>query len=150
MTNDERIQARIARDKQRKLNRDMERAKQYGDFDSVVTLQHLQKSLNKRVRGTSWKGSVQAYVSHAIVKNYRAKQCISTGRLPDSFKVRSMTLTERGKLTGLASRCEKVLKFRLRFRIYIRSFATTSVCPFLPTETLPAGQSKAFSFSMQH
>ena len=101
MTNNERIQARIARDKQRKLNRDMERAKQYGDFDSVVTLQHLQKSLNKRVRGTSWKGSVQAYVSHAVVKNYRAKQCISAGRLPDSFKVRSMTLTERGKLRNI-------------------------------------------------
>lgn len=101
MTNDERIKARIERDKLRKLNRDVERAKQYGTFESVVTLQHLQKSLNKRIRGTSWKGSVQSYVSHAVVKNYRAKQCISTGRLPESFKVRSMTLTERGKLRNI-------------------------------------------------
>lgn len=101
MTNDERIQKRIMRDKQRKLAKRTERAKQYGDIEKVITLQHLFLSLKKRVRGTSWKGSVQAYVSHAIVKNNRLKKRSLAGDLPEGMKVRSMTLTERGKLRDI-------------------------------------------------
>lgn len=96
-SNADRIQARIARDKAKKLQKKQEQATEYGDFDKVITQQNLLKSLNKRLRGTSWKGSVQAYVSHFIVKNNRAKKTVCAGKIPASFTVRSMVLSERGK-----------------------------------------------------
>lgn len=101
MTNNERIQARIQRDKLRKQQKRLERAKEFGTVEKVFTLQHLFISLQKRIRGTSWKGSVQAYISHAIVKNNRLKKRSLEGKLPENMVVRSMTLCERGKIRNI-------------------------------------------------
>ncbi|MCC8156375.1 MAG: RNA-directed DNA polymerase [Oscillospiraceae bacterium] len=97
MTNSERIQARIARDKARKAQKNAELRRQYGTMERVFTQQNLFRSLLRRICNTAWKGSVQNYISHFIVKNNRAKKAALRGRLPPNAKVRTMSLYERGK-----------------------------------------------------
>lgn len=98
MTNQERIQARIARDKQRREAIKLVRAEQYGRIEKVITNQHLLHSLMRRMRGTHWKQSVQEYVSHAIVRNKRQKDAILVGEHPEPSKILLISICERGKL----------------------------------------------------
>ena len=79
MTNQERIQARIARSKARKAEKRKPLIAECGDFRSVITNQNLLRSLQKRRKETEWKGSVQSYIAHAIVKNKRAKDALLEG-----------------------------------------------------------------------
>lgn len=97
MTNQERIQARIARDKQRREAIKLARAEKYGRIEKVITNQHLLHSLMKRMRGTHWKQSVQDYVSHAIVRNKRQKDVILDGEHPEPSKILLIHICERGK-----------------------------------------------------
>ena len=97
MSNQDRIQARIARSKARREEKKEARAEQYGRLDKVFTNQHLFKSLMKRKKGTGWKQSVMDYCFHAIVRNKRAKDAILSGAHPEPSKIKKIILYERGK-----------------------------------------------------
>ena len=97
MTNQERIQRRIARDKTRKAEKKKEISDNYGDFDKIVSHQSFHKSLKKRRRNTEWKGSVQRYIQHAIIKIKRAIDSLRIGKLNLNQVPRHLTIVERGK-----------------------------------------------------
>ena len=97
MSNNERIQARIARDKARKMEKRRALVEEHGTAARVFTMQHLFLSFRKRLRGVSWKGTVQKYAAHAIVKMKRAKDGLLKGIIDVSQSVRSMVIYERGK-----------------------------------------------------
>ncbi len=97
MTNKERIAARIARDKERKQIKRQEAITEDGQFEKVFTYQNLLKSLNKRIKGTKWKGSVQMFLSHAICKIKELYDGVRNGTYLSKIKIRSMTVYERGK-----------------------------------------------------
>jgi hypothetical protein len=97
MTNQERIQARIARSKARKAEKRKPLLTECGDFRSVITNQNLLRSLQKRRKETEWKGSVQSYIAHAIVKNKRAKDALLEGRMNVNQSIKHLVIHERGK-----------------------------------------------------
>lgn len=97
MTNQERIQARIARSKARKAKKRETLLAECGDFRRVITNQNLLRSLQKRRKETEWKGSVQSYISHAIVKNKRAKDALWRGELNVNQSIKHLVINERGK-----------------------------------------------------
>lgn len=97
MTNQDRIQARIARSKARREEKKRARAEQYGRIDRVITNQNLFRSLMKRKKGTDWKQSVMDYCFHAPVRNKRAKDAILAGAHPEPSKIKRLGLYERGK-----------------------------------------------------
>lgn len=97
MNNQERIKARIERDKQRRAVKRAARAEQYGRIDKVVTMQHLFKSFLKRKKGTDWKQSVMDFCFHAIVKIKRLKDSVLAGVLPEPSRIQEIFLYERGK-----------------------------------------------------
>lgn len=97
MSNQDRIRARIARNKAKREAKRLARAEQYGRLDKVMTNQNLFRSLMKRRKGTSWKQSVMDYVFHAIVRNKRAKDAILAGAHPEPSRIKKITLYERGK-----------------------------------------------------
>ena len=69
-----------------------------GDFHSVFTIQNLMKSLQKRRKGVEWKGNVQRFVFHAILKQKRLKDSLLEGKLNVDATIRRIMLHERGKL----------------------------------------------------
>jgi len=97
MSNQERIQARIARDKARKAEKRKGVIEKHGTYENVFTLQNLHRSLQKRRKNVEWKGSVQAYLAHAIVKMKRAKDDLLRGDMNIKNTIRRMTIYERGK-----------------------------------------------------
>lgn len=98
MNNQERIQARIARSKARKAEKRKPLLEQYGKFERVITMQNFLHSLQRRRKDVEWKGSVQTYLSHAIVKMKRTKDgLILRNRLEVNGKIRHMRIHERGK-----------------------------------------------------
>lgn len=97
MTNQERIQARIARSKARKAEKRQAALDEYGNFKSVMTIRNLLRSLRRRIKNTSWKGSVQTFLSHAIVKLKRMRDCAIRGDLQVNQRIRHLIIHERGK-----------------------------------------------------
>lgn len=97
MTNDQRIQRRIQRDKQKRLQRKLEKQRLYGDFEKIFTMQNFIKALKKCQKNVSWKGSVQTYSKHSIIKMIRAKNALMKGQLNTTKMIRKMVLYERGK-----------------------------------------------------
>lgn len=97
ITSQQRKQARISRDKERKAAKHAALYERCGKIENVMTLQNTFRSLLRRIQGTIWKGSVQNYVAHFVVKNNRARRAVLEGKMAPSFKVRRMTLSERGK-----------------------------------------------------
>lgn len=97
MTDQERIQARIARSKARREAKRKERAEKYGKIEQVITNQTLFRSLMKRRKGTDWKQSVMDYCFHAIVRNKRQKDAILAGAHPEPSRIKRIGLYERGK-----------------------------------------------------
>lgn len=98
MTSAERIQARIARDKARRALKNQIRAEKFGTLEKVMTMQHLVRSLQKRRKGTDWKGSVQTFVSHAVVKLKRLYDSFRSGGFEVAQNIRLVKIRERGKL----------------------------------------------------
>lgn len=102
MNNQERIQARIARDKARKAEKRKPLLEKYGTFESVMTMQNFLHSLQRRRKDVEWKGSVQTYLFHAIVKMKRTKDgLVIHNKLDVNKKIRHMRLRERGKLRDI-------------------------------------------------
>lgn len=97
MTSYERKQVRIARDKAKKQEKRRALVEAHGTSAKVFTMQNLFLSFRKRLRGVIWKGTVQKYASHAILKIKRAKAALLKGTIDVSQSVRSMVIYERGK-----------------------------------------------------
>lgn len=97
MNNQERIQARIARDKARKAEKRKALVEKHGSFESVITNQTLHRSLKRRRKEVEWKGSVQSYLAHAIVKIKRTKDDLWAGKMNVNRTIKQMTICERGK-----------------------------------------------------
>lgn len=97
MNNRERIQARIARDKARKAAKRAKLVEKHGTLENVITCQNLHRSLRRRRKNVAWKGSVQTYLAHAIVKIKRTKDGLLRGELNVNQSIKSMTIYERGK-----------------------------------------------------
>lgn len=97
MTNQERIQKRIERDKARKAEKRRALIEKHGSFERVITMQNLHHSLKHRRSDVEWKGSVQRYIQHAIVKMKRTKDDLMNGQLHINRTIRRRTIYERGK-----------------------------------------------------
>lgn len=97
MTNDERIQHRIARDKYRRALKKAEKNKQYSEINSVFTMQHYMVALKKCNSGVSWKSSVQKYNQHAVTEMSEALENIYNGKLPKLHNTKKIRIYERGK-----------------------------------------------------
>ena len=97
MTNQERIQRRIERDKARKAEKRRALIEKHGTFENVITMQNLHRSLQRRRSDVEWKGSVQRYIQHAIVKMKRTKDDLMKGELHINQTIRRRTIYERGK-----------------------------------------------------
>lgn len=97
MTNDERIQARIARDKIRRQQRKALKNQEYDDFSKVITMQHYIESLNKCKKNVNWKGSVQEYCQNAVSEISTTITTIESGKLPRLMSTKQIELYERGK-----------------------------------------------------
>lgn len=97
MTNQERIQRRIERDKARKAEKRRALIAKYGSFERVITMQNLHRSLKRRRSDVEWKGSVQRYLQHAIVKMKRTRDDLHNGKLNINRTIRRRTIYERGK-----------------------------------------------------
>lgn len=69
----------------------------FGEFNRVFTIQNLMKSLQKRRKGVEWKGNVQRYLFHAILKLKRTKDDLLKGKLNVDETIRKIILHERGK-----------------------------------------------------
>lgn len=68
-----------------------------GEFREVFTIRNLMKSLQKRRRGVEWKGNVQRYLFHAVLKLKRTKDALLRGKLNVDGTIRRIALHERGK-----------------------------------------------------
>lgn len=68
-----------------------------GNFRSVITIQNLNASLEKRRKGVEWKGNVQKYLGHAVLKNKMAKDSLWNGKLDVDTRIRNLKVVERGK-----------------------------------------------------
>ena len=97
MTNQERIQARIARDKVRRQQRKALKNQEYDDFSKVITMQHYVESLNKCKKNVNWKGSVQEYCQNAVSEINTTITTIESGKLPKLMSTKQIELYERGK-----------------------------------------------------
>ena len=97
MTNDERIQIRIARDKARRQQRKLEKNKNYDNFDNVIKMQNYVDALSKCRKGVNWKGTVQSYCQNAVIEMESAITSINEGVLPKLSCMSQIVLYERGK-----------------------------------------------------
>lgn len=96
MNNNERIQARIARDKARRLEKKLKDNKDC-NIEKVLKMQNFVLSLNKCNKGVLWKGSVQKYNRYAIQNIYTTIKTIASGELPELTNTNRIHLYERGK-----------------------------------------------------
>ena len=96
INNNERIQARIARDKARKLEKKIKENIDY-NIENVLKMQNSITALNKCNKGVLWKGSVQRYNRYAIQNIYNTVQTITGGEIPKLTNTNRICLYERGK-----------------------------------------------------
>ena len=87
-----------ALDKVKSRERRLQDVTALGNFRSVFTIQNLMKSLQKRRKGVEWKGNVQRFIFHAILKLKRLKDSLLEGKLNVDATIRRIMLHERGKL----------------------------------------------------
>lgn len=98
INNNERIKARIERDKQRRMIKRAEKYKEYDNFDHLLTMQHYMDALKKCRRNVDWKGSVQHYTQNCIELILSAIEDLENGKLPKPTNLNEIQLFERGKL----------------------------------------------------
>lgn len=96
INNRERIQARIARDKAKKLEKRKLKAEKY-NVDNIFKMQNFVDALNKCNKSVMWKGSVQKYNRYAIQNMYTTVKVIENGELPKLVNTNRISLYERGK-----------------------------------------------------
>lgn len=67
------------------------------NFQEVYTMQNLQKATNECKNGVMWKQDPILYTTHAPVNNKRLKDSLMAGKAPQSRKIRTANIRERGK-----------------------------------------------------
>lgn len=97
MTNEERIKARIDRDKEKRAAKKREFLEPYDDFDKVISYQNYYDALTKCQKGVMWKGTVQKYSQNCIMKIDNTIESIKNGVLPDLQNTKKIVIMERGK-----------------------------------------------------
>ncbi len=94
---------RFALEKINKMNQQispeerLSRISPHGEFRWVFTMQNLMKSLQKRRKGVEWKGNVQKFLFHAVLKLKHLKDNLLKGKLDVDGTIRTIVLHERGK-----------------------------------------------------
>lgn len=96
INNSERIQARIARDKIKRLENKNKLNELY-NTGNVLTMQNFTDALNKCNKGVLWKGSVQKYNRYVIQNMFNTVSTITCGELPELTNTKRICLYERGK-----------------------------------------------------
>lgn len=97
MNNNERIQARIARDKERRLSRKIARNVEVGGFNNLISYQNYLAALKKCNVGVMWKSSVQRYNFSAVTKNSGTIESIRDGKPIKLKAAKQIYIKERGK-----------------------------------------------------
>lgn len=97
MTNNERIQARIERDKERKRIKRIKNIAKYGRLNKIFTIQNYFKALKKCLKGVHWKPSVQKYEQRALTTIYDTAQSFLLGKVPPLKWTDRIIIYERGK-----------------------------------------------------
>lgn len=97
MTNQERIQARIKRDKERRMKKRIERNKECDNYDTFTTMDKYYHSLKKCQKGTMWKGKPQRYCMTPFTNLHITLDKVRNGILPPLKNSKSITIYERGK-----------------------------------------------------
>lgn len=97
MNNEERIKARIKRDKLKRLQKKQERNKQYDNFENVISHVNYYAALKKCMRGVGWKGSVQRYFQNSVVEIDNTIRTLYHGNLPKFTSTKTIMIYERGK-----------------------------------------------------
>ena len=99
MNQQERIRARIERDKIRRAEKKAARVKaiKADDYDKVMTMQHYYNSLKKCRKGVMWKGKPQKYCQTSMTQISKTLDYIDNYKLPPLENTSHITLFERGK-----------------------------------------------------
>ena len=97
MNNEERIKARIERDKLRRQQKKQEKYKQFDNFENVINYTNYYSALKKCIKGVGWKGSVQRYVQNSVIEIDKTIQSLYQGQLPKFTSTKSIVIRERGK-----------------------------------------------------
>lgn len=97
MTNKQRIEVRIARDKARKREKKHAHNQEADNFKNIVNHQAYVSSLKKCQKSVSYKSSVQRYTMRAITHMDETIAMVSSGKLPPLTSKDRITIYERGK-----------------------------------------------------
>lgn len=97
MNNNERIQARIARDKIRRQTRKETRNKGFDDYHNIIKMQNYVEALGKCKKNVGWKGTVQHYAQNAVCEIDTVVKSLDDGKLPKLSNIAKIELYERGK-----------------------------------------------------
>lgn len=97
MNNQERIQNRIKRDKALKELKRLERHQEIGNLNQIFREKNVLKSMKLCRTGTDWKGGVQRYLQHGLVKNHQISRDTPNGVIDSSKHIKNLVIVERGK-----------------------------------------------------
>lgn len=97
MTNDERIQKRIQRDKERKFQQKLEKYKDCNDISKVINMKNGLDSIQECKKSVNWKGTVHKYNQTAPLILKEDVDELHTGVAPKPYKTYKEEIRERGK-----------------------------------------------------
>lgn len=97
MTNDERIQKRIERNKIQRAIKKRLNNEPFDNFYKVITMEHYTIALFKCKKGVMWKGKPQRYCFEGVTRMSDTIQSVLEGNLPSLKNYKVMILRERGK-----------------------------------------------------
>lgn len=97
MNNQERIQARIQRDKERRRKKRLENQLKYEDFNNIISYQNYFSALKKCQKGVMWKRQPQIFKQNALVEISKIIETMGAQApiIPKSY--RTIKIFERGK-----------------------------------------------------
>lgn len=102
----------------------LKRISPLGEHGWVFTIQHLLQSLLRRRKDVTWKGNVQRYLFHALIKLKMAKEALLSGKLDINETIRTIMLMERGKI-------RIVHAVMIDFRVIQGTFCDSSLVPLV-------------------
>lgn len=97
ITNQERIQKRIERDKARRAEKKREKHRLYNQLPYIFNLESHAESVQKCRKGVIWKSSAQTYVKHEIFNAKKVVNTYSIGNVLPLKKAKTEIIRERGK-----------------------------------------------------
>lgn len=98
MTNQERISARIERDKARRQQKKLEKNADYNDLNKIFTLKNHLEAVKICQKGVMWKASAQNYSREAIFNGVTIVDTYKNGNVIPLRRMKKEEIRERGKL----------------------------------------------------